>query len=123
MRTASLSTDDRLLARLQAPPELGDGVQSLDYWRKRSRRLPWYRFRAQREAARMTLRWEQRFRSALVSQRGMPVSARASAGLLVVGIRLRRWGRRGAIVLTAAVCVAVMSAPLVAAAALLIHVL
>ena len=71
----------------------------------------------------MTLRWEQRVRSALVSQRGMPVSARASAGLLVVGIRLRRWGRRGAIVLTAAVCVAVMSAPLVAAAALLIHVL
>jgi hypothetical protein len=71
----------------------------------------------------MTLRWEQRVGRALVSQRGVPVATRASAGLLVARIRLRRWGRRGAIVVTAAVCVAVMSAPFVAAAALLIHVL
>ena len=123
MRAGSVSTDGRLLARLQAPPALGDGVQSLDYWRKRSQRLAWSRLRARREAALMTLRWEQRVRSALVSQPGVPVAARASAGLLVARIRLHRWGRRGAIVLTAAVCVAVMSAPLVAAAALLIHVL
>jgi hypothetical protein len=53
----------------------------------------------------------------------VPFATRASAGLLVARIRLRRSGRRSAIVLTAAVCVAVMSAPLVAAAALLIHVL
>jgi hypothetical protein len=123
MRAASLCRDDQLLARLQAPPELGDGVQSLDYWRKRSQRLPWYRFHARRETARMTLRWEQRVRSAVVSQPGVPVATRASAGLLVARVRLRRWGRRGAIVLTAAVCVAVMSAPFVAAAALLIRVL
>ena len=71
----------------------------------------------------MTLRWEQRVRSALVSEPGVPVATRASAGLLVARIRLRRWGRRGAIVLAAAVCVAVMSAPLVAAAVLLTHVL
>ena len=71
----------------------------------------------------MMLRWEQRVRSAVVSQPGVPVDARASAGLLVARVRLRRWGRRGAIVLTAAVCVAVMSAPFVAAAALLIRVL
>jgi hypothetical protein len=123
MRAAFLSTDDQLLARLHAPPELGDGVQSLDYWRKRSQRLPWYRFGARREAARMTLQWEQRVRRALVSQRGVPVATRASAGLLVARIRTRRWGRRGAILMTAAVCVAVMSAPFVAAAVLLMHVL
>jgi hypothetical protein len=123
MRAAFPSTDDRLLARLQAPPELSDGLQSLDYWRQRSRRLPWYRLGARREAARMTLQWEQRVRRALVSQRGVPVATRASAGLLVARIRARRWGRRGAIVATAAICVAVMSAPFVAAAALLMHLL
>jgi hypothetical protein len=36
-------TDEQLLVRLRAPPDLDDGVQSLDYWRRRSRRLPWYR--------------------------------------------------------------------------------
>jgi hypothetical protein len=44
------STDDQLLVRLLAPPDLDDGVQSLDYWRGRSRRLPWYRWGARREA-------------------------------------------------------------------------
>jgi hypothetical protein len=123
MRAASVSSDDRLLARLQAPPELGDGVQSLDFWCKRRQRLPWYRVRARREAARMTLEWEQRVLSAIVSQPGVSVASRGSAGLLVARIRLRRWGRRGALVLTTAVCVAVVCAPLVAVTALLIHVL
>ena len=122
MRVASLTTDDRLLARLQSPPELGDGVEALDFWRQRSQRLPWYRVRARREATRMTLRWERRVRRALVSQRGVPVGTRASAGLLVARIRFRRWGRRGAVGVTAAVCLAVFSAPLVAATALLIHI-
>jgi hypothetical protein len=123
MRAAPVTTDDRLLARLQAPPELGDGVQALDFWRQRSQRLPWYRIRARREAMRMTLRWERRVRRALLSQRGVPVGTRASAGLLVARIRLRRWGRRGAIGVTAAVGLAVFSAPFVAATAVLIHIL
>jgi hypothetical protein len=123
MRAAPVTTDDRLLARLQAPPELGDGVQALDFWRQRSQRLPWYRVRARREATRMTLRWERRVRRAMLSQRGVPVGARTSAGLLVARIRLRRWGRRGAIGVTAAVCLAVFSAPLVAATAVLVHIL
>jgi hypothetical protein len=123
MRAAPVTTDDRLLARLQAPPELGDGVQALDFWRQRSQRLPWYRVRARREATRMTLRWERRVRRAMLSQRGVPVGARTSAGLLVARIHVRRWGRRGAIGVTAAVCVAVFSAPLVAATAVLVHIL
>jgi hypothetical protein len=71
----------------------------------------------------MTFHWEQRVRSALASQPGVPVATRFSAGLLVARIRLRRCGRRGAIVMTTAVCVAVLSAPFLAAAALLIHIL
>jgi hypothetical protein len=122
MRKALLSTDDLLLARLQAPPDLGDGVQALTYWRQRSRRLPWYRLRARREATRMTVRWEQRVRGALVSQSGVSIATRASAGLLVAQTRLRRWGRRAAIVLTVMFAAALMVTPVVVAAAVLIRV-
>jgi hypothetical protein len=123
MRTASLSADEALIARLKAPPDLTDGVESLAYWRERSRRLPWYRVRARREASRMTLRWERRVRSALISQPGVPVAGRMSAGLLVARMRLRRWNRRAAIVVTAMVGVAILATPAIAAVALLIHVL
>jgi len=122
MRTASLSKDDALLARLQAPPDLGDGVQSLAYWRERSRRLPWYRMRARREAAEMTLRWERRVRGALVSQRGVAVDTRLAAGLLVARTRLRRWSRRASVVVAMTIGVALIAAPIVAAAALIIRV-
>jgi len=122
MRTASLSKDDALLARLQAPPDLGDGVQSLAYWRERSRRLPWYRMRARREAAEMTLRWERRVRGALVSQRGVAVDTRLAAGLLVARTRLRRWSRRASVVVAMTIGVALIAAPIVAAAALMIRV-
>jgi hypothetical protein len=122
MRTASLSKDDALLARLQAPPDLGDGVQSLAYWRERSRRLPWYRMRARREAAEMTLRWERRVRGALVSQRGVAVDIRLAAGLLVARTRLRRWSRRASVVVVMTIGVALIAAPIVAAAVLMIRV-
>ena len=74
MRTGSRSDDDQLVRRLLAPPDLEDGVQSLGYWWGRSRRLPWYRLKARREAARMTARWEQRVRAALIAQRGVPAA-------------------------------------------------
>lgn len=121
MRTASLSKDDVLLAHLQAPPDLGDGVQSLAFWRERRRRLPWYRMRARREAAEMTLRWERRVRGALISQRGVAVDIRLVAGLLVARTRLRRWCRRVALVVAAMLGVAFIAAPIVAAAALMIR--
>ena len=59
------SPDEQLLRRLLAPPGLDDGVRSLDYWRRRSRQLPWYRIRERREAMRMTTRWEDRVGAAL----------------------------------------------------------
>lgn len=123
MRSALVSTDDRLLSRLQAPPDLGQGIESLAYWYDRRQRLAWYRVSARREATRMILRWEQRVRGAMLSQRGVPVTVRTSAGLLLVRTRLRRWGRRASIALTAAVGVTVMAAPVVAAVVLLTQIL
>ena len=88
------STDEQLLGRLLAPPDLDDGVESLDYWHRRCRRLSWWRIRARREAVRMTIRWEQRVGAALVSQRWTPLELRSSAAVLVARTRLARWTRR-----------------------------
>jgi Dodecin len=121
MRTATLSTDHQLVARLKAPPDLSDGVESLGYWRERRRRLPWYRIGARREAARMTVRWEHRVRAALLTQPGASFALRLSAGMLVARTGLRRWARRAGLALTAAVAVAVVAAPAVAALALLVR--
>jgi hypothetical protein len=88
------STDTRLPARLLAPPDLDDGVESLDYWRQRRQRLPWYRIRARREAMQMMVHWEQRVGAAIVSQNRAPLEARLSACVLVARTRLGRWTRR-----------------------------
>ena len=69
----------------------------------------------------MTVRWEQRVRVALLTQRGAPVAVRLSAGLLIARMRLGRWMRRAAIALAAMVAVALAAAPAVAAAVLLLH--
>ncbi|HEX6651107.1 MAG TPA: hypothetical protein VF072_00055, partial [Thermoleophilaceae bacterium] len=99
MGTGSLAHDDELLARLQAPPELCDGVESLAYWRTRRGRLPWYQRRARREAASMILVWERRVLAALLVERGAPLRARVQAARLVAAGPLRRWARRGGLVL------------------------
>ncbi len=125
MRHGLLTTDDQLLTQLQAPPDLDDGIQSLGYWRERSRRLPWYQLSARREAASMTVRWEQRVGAALLAQRGAPAAVRLSAGLLVARTRLWRWGRRArmAVVAAAAVALTLVAIPAVAALAFLLHAL
>jgi hypothetical protein len=119
------STDEQLLGRLLAPPDLGDGVESLDYWSRRSRRLPWYRLRARREAVRMTIRWERRVGAALVWQHRVPVEARVFAGALVARTRLARWTRRVGIVALAVVTsvVVLVTIPAVAALVYLLNVL
>jgi hypothetical protein len=118
-------TDEQLVVRLLAPPDLDDGVQSLDYWRRRSRRLPWYRWGARREAVRMIVRWEQRVGEALVSQRRAPLEARLAAGVLVARTRLARWTRRAGIAVFAAVTtlVVLVAVPAVAALVYLLHAL
>jgi hypothetical protein len=112
-------TDEQLLARLLVPPDLDDGVRSLDYWRRRSRRLPWYRIRARREALRMTVRWERRVGQALVSQHHAPLEARLAAGVLVARARLARWTRGVGIAVVAAVATVVVFVAVPAAAALI----
>ena len=119
------STDEQLLVRLLAPPDLDDGVQSLDYWRQRSRRLPWYRWGARREAVRMIVLWEHRVGEALVSQRRASLEARFAAGVLVARTRLARWTRRAGITVFAAVTtvVVLVAIPAVAALVYLLHAL
>jgi hypothetical protein len=100
--------DEQLVARLLAPPDLADGVESLAFWSRRSRRLPWYRLRARREAVRMTVRWEQRVGAALLAQHRVPFESRVHAGALVARTRLARWTRRVGIVAVAAVMTVVV---------------
>jgi len=125
MRTGSRFADEQLLRRLLAPSDLEDGVEALGYWRARSRRLRCYRLGARREAARMTVRWEQRVGAALVAQRGAPLASRLSAGLLVAQTRLGRWTRRARIALVATVTVGavLVAVPTAAALVLLLHAL
>ena len=119
------ATDEQLVGRLLAPPDLDDGVESLDYGRRRYQQLPWYRLRARREATRMMVRWEQRVGAAIVSQRREPLEARVSAGVLVARTRLSRWTRRAGIAVLAAVTtvMVLLAALTVAAGMLLLHAL
>jgi hypothetical protein len=119
------STDEQLLGRLLAPPDLDDGIESLDYWRRRCRNLSWWRIRARREAVGMTIRWEQRVGAALVSQHWTPLEVRTSAAALVARTRLARWSRRARIAVLAMVMTLVVFAAVHVAAALeyLLHVL
>jgi hypothetical protein len=112
MQIGSFTSDDELLARLQAPPPLCDGVESLAYWRGRRRRLPWYRARARREASRAILAWERRVLAVLLAERGAPVGARFQAVRLVSTGQLRRWAKRGAFVLATATLVVLVPAVL-----------
>ncbi len=119
------STDEQLLRQLHAPPDLDDAIQSLEYWRRRSRQLPWYRIRARREAVRMTVRWEQRVGAAVVSQHRAPLEARLAAGVLVARTRVGRWTRRAVIVVASMVTtvVVLVAVPAVAALVYLMHAL
>ena len=119
------SKDEQLLGQLLAPPDLDDGVESLNYWHRRSRRLSWWRIRARREAVRMTILWEQRVGAALVSQRWTPLEVRSSAAVLVARTRVARWTRRAGITVLAMVMTIVVFAAVQVAAALeyLLHVL
>ena len=102
MGTGSFASDDELLARLQAPPDLCDGVESLAYWRTRLGRLPWYQRRARREAADMILVWERRVLAAALAERGYPLMSRVRAAGMVAAGPVRRWARRAGFFLAAA---------------------
>jgi hypothetical protein len=113
MKTQPLSADDQLLARLQAPPDLDDGLESLLYWRGRRERLSWYRRRARREAAQMTAVWERRVRAALLHQRAVPFAMRLEGARLIATGVMTRW-RRSWVRLAVATLVVLTLAPVLA---------
>jgi hypothetical protein len=125
MLTRSETADQDLVAELLAPPDLGDGIEALGYWRQRRQRLPWYRVKARREAERMTIQWEQRVGRALVGQRGAAPGLRMSGGLLLARSRLGRWAQRARIVLLTAVgiCAVLVAGITVAVVEFLVHAL
>ena len=110
MTKGSLSPDDELLLRLQAPPDLRDGIESLNYWRGRRARLAWYRRRARREAGRMVVVWEGRVRAAVLEQPGVPLWTRLRGARLAAIGPVWRFARRG-LALSAAVLVLLAVAP------------
>lgn len=71
----------------------------------------------------MIIRWERRVRDAMFAQPGVPITVRASAGLLVTRSRLRRWSRRAAVTLTAAFGISLVAVPSIAVAVLVIRAL
>lgn len=105
--------DDQLLRQLNAPPDLDDGVESLDYWHRRGRRLPWYRVKARREALMMTRLWERRVGAAALSQQRATLDKRLSAGALVARTRVGRWMRRATFAVVATVTTVVLVVTLV----------
>jgi hypothetical protein len=122
METSLLSRDDELLAQLQAPPDLCDGLDSLAYWRGRRERLPWYRRRAKREAARMVFVWERRVRAAMLRQRGAPLASRFLAARLLVSGPLRRSARWAAFAVAATTLLVVAVTPALLVVGVLIKV-
>src|SRR3954452_15287170 len=99
--------------------DLKDGMESLEYWRSRSRRLSWYRFSARREAKEMTCRWEERVRDAVLSQRGIAFGTRIAGGLLLARLRLQGRRVRTGIVVATGVALALMSLPVLLTVVLL----
>jgi hypothetical protein len=60
---AEADTDLLLVERMLAPPPLDEARSSLEFWRSRYVRLPFYRRAARREAAEMAARWQERVRA------------------------------------------------------------
>ena len=60
VRSAAPDRDLVLIEELLAPPPLEDARSSLEFWERRRRSLPVYRFSARREARVMAGRWQQR---------------------------------------------------------------
>jgi hypothetical protein len=59
VRVAIDDPDERLIAGMLAPPPLEQAQSSLEFWRRRRSRLPFYARRARREADEMIGRWHE----------------------------------------------------------------
>jgi hypothetical protein len=59
VRVAIDDPDEQLIAAMLAPPPLEQARSSLEFWRRRRSRLPFYARRARREADEMIGRWHE----------------------------------------------------------------
>jgi hypothetical protein len=60
----SRHADELLLEKMLAPPPLEQARSSLEFWRQRRRRLPFFRLAERREADEMIRRWRARVEAA-----------------------------------------------------------
>lgn len=82
-----------LIEELLAPPPLEDARSSLEFWERRQRSLPLYRFSARREAKVMARRWHERVIDAELLR-----FERTLYGRLLKRFGLSRlWVRRGSV--------------------------
>lgn len=85
-----------LVRRMLAPPPLDDARDSLEYWQRRRRSLPLYRYGARREAREIAARWQERVRAAERARFESSLHGRLLAALgisrLWVRVRYRNHG-------------------------------
>lgn len=87
---ADRDPDLLLIERMLAPLPLDEARSSLEFWRRRRKKLPLYRRAARREAKEMAIRWQERVRAA--EQARFEASA---FGRVLIALGLSRpWLRR-----------------------------
>jgi hypothetical protein len=79
-----------LIERMLAPPPLADARTSLEFWRRRRKSLPIYRFAARREAKEMTTRCQEAVRAAERAEFESSPAGRLLAALGVSSLWLER---------------------------------
>jgi hypothetical protein len=73
-----------------APPPLEDARSSLEFWRRRRKKLPLYRLAGRREAKEMTVFWEERVQAAELAQFESTPVGRLLAALGISSVWVRR---------------------------------
>lgn len=87
---ADRDPDLLLIEQMLAPPPLDEARSSLDFWRRRRKKLPLHRRAARREAKEMAIRWQERVRAA---EQAHFESSAVGRVLIALGIS-RPWLRR-----------------------------
>lgn len=93
---ADRDSDLLLIERMLAPPPLEDARSSLEFWKRRRKKLPLYRLAGRREAKEMTIFWEERVQAAEQAQfESTPVGRLLTAiGLSSFWLRRARLAKR-----------------------------
>jgi hypothetical protein len=93
---ADRDPDLLLIERMLAPPPLEDARSSLEFWKRRRKKLPLYRLAGRREAKEMTIFWEERVQAAEQAQfESTPIGRLLTAiGLSSFWLRRARLAKR-----------------------------